>query len=179
MAKAGLDIHSLVKSAPPKLKDKNLKGMPLNGLWIPFFTATNVARETNLSAGALGAPMQLVRTKAGAIKLKEVQDADGKTHVEPVYAPNREVRTAATAVMDNFAFGLQTYAATIQKTRPEEWKAQVEAAQKAGEEIRAHETVTLSKVLAKMQAESETPTESPTETPKVETPTQEKELVAA
>ncbi|MDO8636779.1 MAG: hypothetical protein Q7R34_11225, partial [Dehalococcoidia bacterium] len=64
-----------------------------------------------------------------------------------------ELVKAATGVMDNIAFGLMAFTATIQKTHPEEYKSQVEAAQIAGSKVREHEDKTLGAYLAELAAQ--------------------------
>ncbi|MBF8264856.1 MAG: hypothetical protein HW384_720 [Dehalococcoidia bacterium] len=170
MAKLGLDIKSLLKQSPEKAKDRNIKAFPMNGLWIPFFTATNATGESNIHPSALGAGLQLRVDKDGTPRLKETTDpVTGVVTKSPVFTPNRELVKAATGVMDNIAFGLITFTATIQKTHPEEYKAQAEAAQIAGAKVREHEDKTLGTYLAELAAQkmkaaapaNEVPTPSP------------------
>ena len=170
MAKDNLTIHTLMKPSPDKVKDRAVWGLPLTGLWIPFFTATNVTGESNINAGALGCPMRLVVGKDGVPKLKD----DGSAR----YQVDKDISKAVKSLKDNIAFGLQSYASSIQKAMPAEYKAQVEAAQKAGEEVREHDDTTLGDYLAELEAvaKNATATQPPAKTP---TESKEKELVAA
>ena len=166
MAKGGLDIHSLMKQSPDKAKDRSVWGLPLNGLWIPFFMATNTVGESNIDSGSLGCPLRLSVDKDGVPKLKD----DGSAR----YQVDKTISKAVKGVKDNIAFGLMAFTATVQKTHAEEYKAQVEAAQKAGDEIREHEETTLGAYLAELEAvaqQAAAKTQSPTNPAK--------ELVAA
>ncbi len=51
--------------------DRRVWSIPLNGVWIPFFTATNVAGETAIPAEALGAPVRLQREQDGTPKFRK------------------------------------------------------------------------------------------------------------
>ena len=167
MAKGGLDIHSLMKQSPDKAKDRSVWGLPLNGLWIPFLTATNTVGESNIDSGSLGCPLRLSVDKDGVPKLKD----DGSAR----YQLDKTISKAVNGVKDNIAFGLMAFTATIQKTHAEEYKAQVEAAHKAGDAIREHEDTTLGAYLAELEAmaaKGATIAEAPVES-------KSKELVAA
>ncbi len=166
MAKSGLDIHALMKQSPDKAKDRSVWGLPLNGLWIPFFMATNTVGESNIDSGSLGCPLRLAVDKDGVPKLKD----DGSAR----YQVDKTISKAVKGVKDNIAFGLMTFTETTKRARPDEYKAQVEAAQKAGDEIREHEDTTLGAYLAELEAmaaKGATIAQAPATT--------EKELVAA
>ena len=170
MAKGGLDIHALMKHSPDKTKDRTVWGLPLNGLWIPFFMGTNAVGESNIDSGSLGCPLRLsVDKKSGDPKLKD----DGSAR----YTVDKAISKAVTGVKDNIAFGLMAFTETVKKTHAEQYKVQVDAAQKAGEKIREHEFTTLTKYLAELDAVAKTATE--TQSPANPVETQEKELVAA
>jgi len=171
MAKLGLDIKTLLKPSPEKAKDKNVRGLPLNGLWIPFFTATNATGESNVDRSALGAPMQLVVNKDGTAKVKVDDDGTERVQYKVAKAVNDSVKT----VMDNFAFGLMTFTEAVKKSHPEQYKAEIEAARKAGEKVRAHEEETLGRYLASKATQAAADAPPAAEAPKTET----RELVAA
>jgi len=172
MAKLGLDIKGLLKPSPEKAKDRNVRGLPLNGLWIPFFTATNAVNESNIASSALGAPMQLVVNKDGTPKVKV--DEDGKELIQ--YKVNKAVNDGVKTVMDNFAFGLMAFTETVKKSHPEQYKAEVEAARAAGATVRAHEDMTLGQYMASKAAQAAN--DAPA-APAAESKTETRELVAA
>ena len=139
--------------------------IPLQGVWIPFFTATNTAGETAIDAETLGAPLRLQREKDGTPRFSKTG--------RPVIRVVKELSDQIRIVRENFAFGLLSYADTVQKARPKEYKAQVDASRKAGEPITQKDAVDLAEYLASMKAEAVAETEA---VAKTET---EKELVAA
>jgi hypothetical protein len=161
-------IHTLMKPSPNKAKDRSVWGLPLQGLWIPFFTATNTVGESHINAGALGCPLRLAVGKDGVPKLKD----DGT----PRYTVDKDISTGVRVVKDNFAFGLMAFVAATQKTHAEEYKAQVEAAQKAGEKVLEQDQTVLDKYLAELEAVAANATKTPDEPP---TESKDRELVAA
>ncbi|MEK7877089.1 MAG: hypothetical protein AAB325_12960 [Pseudomonadota bacterium] len=170
MAKENLTIHTLMKPSPNKAKDRSVWGLPLQGLWIPFFTATNTAGESHINAGSLGCPLRLAVGKDGVPKLKD----DGT----PRYTVDKDISQGVRVVKDNFAFGLMAFIASTQKTMPNEYKAQVEAAQKAGTKVLEQDQTTLDNYMAELEkvAQSATTGTIPTEPP---TESKDRELVAA
>ena len=58
-------ISALLQPRPERAADRRVWSIPVFGVWVPFFTATNTAGETHLSAEALGAPVRLAREKDG------------------------------------------------------------------------------------------------------------------
>ncbi|MDO8635679.1 MAG: hypothetical protein Q7R34_05460 [Dehalococcoidia bacterium] len=164
-------VHTLMKPSPNKAKDRSVWGLPLNGLWIPFFTATNTVGESHINAGALGCPLRLAVGKDGVPKLKD----DGM----PRYTVDKEISTGVRVVKDNFAFGLMAFVASTQKAMPTEYKAQVEAAQKAGAKVLEQDQTVLDNYLAELEAvatEAAAKTQPPTET---HIESKDRELVAA
>ena len=105
-------IHTLMKPSPNKIKDRSVWGLPLQGLWIPFFTATNTVGESHINAGSLGRPLRLAVGKDGVPKLKD----DGT----PRYTVDKEISNGVKGVKDNFAFGLMAFISSTQKTMPAE-----------------------------------------------------------
>lgn len=178
MPKMVMTVEQLLKPANPvKAKDRNVWGLPLKELWIPFLVATNVNGETHFSNDALGAPLRDRYNKDGTPKLSD--KGERLQEVE-----KKEIAPAIKGIRENFAFGIATYTAQTQKAKPAEFKAQVEAAQKAGERIHAHEDSTFGSYLAALEqakaaiaaAQNAPAAETNPET-KTETP--EKELVPA
>ncbi|MEK7994109.1 MAG: hypothetical protein AAB403_09930 [Planctomycetota bacterium] len=130
MPKQGTPVYIKTLLKPPAAQpssDRRVWSVPLGGVWIPFFTATNVAGETAISADVLGAPLRLAREQDGVPKFS----SKGK----PVIRVVKELADQVKIVRENFVAGLVNYAASVQKAMPDEYKAQVEAAHKAGEPI--------------------------------------------
>ena len=120
-------ISALVKPFAGRGSDRRAWSIPLAGVWLPFFTATNTAGETAIEAEALGAPLRLQYAKDGTPKFSQ----NGK----PVIRIVKELADQIRIVRENFMAGLLSYAQTVQKAMPDEFKAQVQVAQKAGETI--------------------------------------------
>ncbi len=168
-------VHTLMKPSPNKAKDRSVWGLPLQGLWIPFFTATNTVGESHIDAGALGCPLRLSVGKDGVPKLKD----DGT----PRYQVDKKIGDAVNGVKDNFAFGLMAFVASTQKAMPNEYKAQVAAVQKAGEKVLEQDQTALDNYMAELEevakeaaAKITPPNDNHKATP---TESKEKELVPA
>ena len=158
-------ISTLLQPMAERGSDRRAWSIPLQGVWLPFFTATNTQGETAIHAEVLGAPLRLVREKDGTPRFSKTG--------RPVIRVVKELSDQIRIVRENFTYGLLSYADTIQKARPKEYKAQVEASRKAGEPIAQKDAVDLATYLASLKAETEAvaEVEAITET--------EKELVAA
>ncbi len=128
-------ISALVKPLPGRGSDRRAWSIPLAGVWLPFFTATNTAGETAIEAEVLGAPLRLQHEKDGTPKFSQ----NGK----PVIRIVKELADQIRIVRENFTAGLLSYAQSVQKAMPNEFKAQVEVAQKAGETIITQDTAAL------------------------------------
>ncbi|MDO8637573.1 MAG: hypothetical protein Q7R34_15300, partial [Dehalococcoidia bacterium] len=113
----------------------------------------NATGESHISPMALGG-MQLRRDKTtGSPKLKETKYLEtGVVTLSPVYVHPQALITAVRGVMDNFAFGLMAFSAAVQKSHPNEYKAQVDAAGLAGAKTRAHDEKSLGQYLAQLEA---------------------------
>ena len=157
MAKDTLTIHTLMKPSPYKVKDRSVWSLPLNGLWIPFFTATNATGESHIDSGALGCPMRLSVDKDGVPKLKD----DGSAR----YQVDKDISNAAKMVKGNFAFGLMSFTETVKKTHAEQYKAQVEAAQTEGAKVLEHDDTTLGAYLAELEKVANAAGEAPAPIP--------------
>ena len=160
-------ISALLQPMPERGSDRRAWSIPLQGVWLPFFNATNTAGETAIAPEVLGAPLRLGREKDGTPRFSKTG--------RPVMRVVRELSDQIRIVRENFTYGLLSYAESVQKARPKEYKAQVEASTKAGEPIAQKDAVDLADYLASMKAEAEKVAETEA-VAKTET---EKELVAA
>jgi len=152
-------ISALVKPLPGRGSDRRAWSIPLAGVWLPFFTATNTAGETAIEAEALGAPLRLQYEKDGTPKFGQ----NGK----PVIRIVKELSDQILLVRDNFMAGLLSYAETVRKAMPDEFKAQVEVAQKAGETITTQDAAALTAYFEGMKAQAEpAPVAEPAPKPK-------------
>ena len=139
-------ISALVKPLPGRGSDRRAWSIPLAGVWLPFFTATNTAGETAIEAEALGAPLRLQYAKDGTPKFSQ----NGK----PVIRIVKELADQIRIVRDNFMAGLVSYAQTVQKAMPDEFKAQAVAAQTAGLTITGKDAAALTAYFEVLKAKA-------------------------
>jgi len=116
------------------------------GVVIPFFTATNVARETAIPVEALGCPLRLQREKDGTPRF-------GKTG-RPAVRVIKDIADQVRIMRENFVSGLLNYADSVKKGMPEDYKLQVEACIAAGIPIAESDATCLSDYLAKKAEEA-------------------------
>lgn len=153
-------ISALLQPIPGRGTDRRVWSIPLMGVWVPFFTATNATGETAMPAEVLGAPLRLARDKDGSIRFSP----SGR----PVLKVERELSEQIRMVRDNFTAGLLAYADTIRKGMPNEYKAVVEASARAGEPIMARDMADLADLAP-----------APTPEAQAQKPAPERELVPA
>ncbi len=147
MPNEALTIGALLQPTPGRGSDRKVWSIALQGVWIPFFTATNTTGESAIPAEVLGAPLRLQREQDGTPKF-------GKTG-RPVIRVVKELSDQIKIIRENFAFGLLTYAVNVQKAMPDEYKAQLEANLKAGEGIVRKDETDLADYIAAKAAEAE------------------------
>ncbi len=175
-------IKSILQPRPQQATDRKVWSIGLGGVWLPFFRATNAAGETAISPEALGAPLRLAKEKDGTPRIS----SSGL----PVMRVVKELSDQVRMVRDNFAAGLMVYAESILKAKPVEYKAQVEAAQKAGEPLVQKDQDDLdayaallaeehAAVVAKAKADAEAAGVPETTGDNIHAPVQEPELVTA
>src|SRR5208283_231391 len=156
-------IKSLLAPNTKKPQGRKVWSIDLETVWLPFFTATNTMGDTAIPSDALGCPMRLAYDKSGAVRFSQ----SGR----PVVRVAKELSDNVRLVRDNFTANLINYAGEVMTEHPNEYKQQVEFANKAGEPIAQHDRMELSKALeAKADAEAK---EAETK------PQTEKELVTA
>ena len=144
-------IVDLLRPLANSQSDRRVWSIPLNTVWVPFFTATNVQGATAVSHEALGAPLRLGKAKDGTVRF----GSNGK----PVVRVNKELSDQVRTVRDNFTASLVDFTAHTQKARAADYKAQVEAALKAGQPVIEAERAAVEAAL-KAQAEAEAKTEA-------------------
>ncbi len=171
MAKQATPVYIKNLLKPPASQpssDRRVWSIPLAGVWLPFFVATNTVAETAIAADVLGAPLRLAREQDGTPKFS----SKGK----PVVRVVKELADQVRLVRENFVAGLMQYAASVQKAMPDEYKAQVEVARKAGTPIVEKDSADLTAYMAALAevAKTAAPQDSPSPTTEPD-----KELVAA
>jgi len=136
-------IKSLLIPNGKKPAGRRVWSIDLETVWLPFFYATNTMGETNIPAEALGAPLRLAYNADGSVKFSK----SGR----PVTKVAKELSDNIRLVRENFTASLQSYANGVIAENPEAYKAQVEAAQKAGEPILTKDRHNLEQALAKIR----------------------------
>ncbi len=120
-------ITALLQPTPGRSSDRRVWSIPLAGVWVPFFIATNAAGETAVPADALGHPLRLALEKDGTPKFS--------TNGRPVFRVAKDLADQVRIVRDNFVAGLMAYTDTVSKGMAAQYKAQVEASIKAGQPL--------------------------------------------
>ena len=143
-------ISALLQPRPERTADRRSWSIPVFGVWVPFFTATNTEGQTRISHEALGAPVRLAREKDGSARIAD----NGR----PVLRLVKELSDQVRLVRENFQAGLLSYAENVQRAMPDAYKAQAEAARKKGEVIYQMDARVLAEALAvaeRAEAEAE------------------------
>ena len=140
-------VSALLMPHAESKSDRRVWSVPLLGVWVPFFTATNAAGETDIGSDVLGAPIRLQKNQDGTPKFSK----NGK----PVLRTVKELSDQIRLVRDNFTFGLMAYAENVRKTMPAEYKAQVEAAENAGAPITKGDGVAVMSYLEQLREKAE------------------------
>jgi len=123
-----MNIESLLMPRQnSKAKDRKVWSIPLEGIWLPFFIATNVEGKTDISSESLGAPLRLARDTDGAVKFSK----KGR----PIFRVVPELAEQIKIVRENFSAQLQAYANAVKAQNPEGYKAEIGKAQNAGRPI--------------------------------------------
>ena len=125
--------------------DRRSWSIPIAGVWVPFFMATNANGESNIPSEVLGAPLRLAKEKDGTPKFSSTG--------RPVVRVVKELSDQVRIVRDNFVFGLQSYTASVAKAKADQYKAQVEAAHKMGTPINEKAATDLQSYLDGLNAE--------------------------
>jgi hypothetical protein len=140
-------IKSLLVPNTKKPQGRKVWSIDLETVWIPFFTATNTVGDTVIPSDALGCPMRLAYDKAGAVRFSQ----SGR----PVIRVAKELSDNVRLVRDNFTANLINFAGEVMRDNPDEYKAQLEQANKAGLPIAQHDSKALSKALEMRALEAE------------------------
>lgn len=134
-------IKALLMPNGRKPAGRKVWSIDLEMVWLPFFTATNTIGDTHVSPDALGAPLRLAYEADGSVKFSKTG--------RPVMKVAKDLSDNIRLVRENFSAGLISYANGVVSEMPEAYKAQVEAARKAGEPIISKDRQNLEQALAK------------------------------
>jgi len=139
-------IKALLIPNGKKPQTRRAWGIELEGVWLPFFTATNTMGDTSIPADALGCPLRLGYNADGSVKFSKTG--------RPVLKVVKEVADGVKLVKDNFTAGLLSYAQGVANDNPEGYKAQLDMAREAGQPIHDKNSQNLSKAMAEAVAEA-------------------------
>jgi hypothetical protein len=140
-------IAGLLHPRTQQSSDRRVWSIPLKGVLVPFLTATNAAGETAIPSEVLGCPLRLAREKDGTPKFTSTG--------RPVVRVAKDISDQVRIMRDNFIHGLMAYTDTVVKGMPDAYKAQVEAAQRAGTPVAQKDADDLDDYLAQMVAQAD------------------------
>ena len=128
-------IAALLQPQPSKPTGRKVWSIDLETVWLPFLTATNVTKATAIPSEALGAPLRLQYEDDGEVKFSKTG--------RPVVRVAKEIADQVKVVRDNFTANLLTFAGNVARKEKDAYKAEVEAAYKAGAPIVARDQASL------------------------------------
>ena len=64
-------ISALVSPGPGSTSGKKSWSIDVESVWVPFFTATNAMKDTEVSPETLGAPIRLGTQKDGSVRFTQ------------------------------------------------------------------------------------------------------------
>jgi len=137
-------IKALLIPTANKPTARKVWSIDLEAVWLPFFTATNVTGDSCIPSEALGAPIRLAYDPDGSVKFSKAG--------RPVTKVVKDLSDSIRLVRENFTAGLLSYAQAVITDRPEDYKAEIARASKAGEPIATKDKASLAKAL-KLQAD--------------------------
>lgn len=120
-------VKALLLPTPKRAQARKVWSIDLEQVWLPFFTATNVAGDTRVAPESLGAPLRLAYDADGSVKFSKT----GK----PIFKVEKTLSDQIRLVRENFTIGLVSFAEGIAKEKPEEYQAEVKTAREAGAPI--------------------------------------------
>jgi len=153
-------IKSLLTPNGKKPTGRRVWSLDLETIWLPFFTATNLQRDTAIPLDALGAPLRLGYDQDGSVKFSK----SGR----PVVKVAKPIADSVKLVRENFAANLVAYAEGVAQDNPKGYEALQKNAIKAGKPIATADRANMEKAIAeameKSMAEAEAP-EAPAPAP--------------
>ncbi len=167
-------IQNLFKASTRKPQGRKVWSVDLETVWLPFFTATNTDGVTRIAHEALGAPLRLAYNPDGAVKFSK----SGK----PIIKVAKDIADNVKLVRENFVSGLMDYTHAIVTSKPDDYKAMIVAAQKAGKTIIDKDNKALSNAINELVAQAVAQAEAMEKAEAVAqavAPTETRELVTA
>ena len=154
-------IKSLLTPNGKQPASRRVWSIPLENVWLPFFTATNLNGDTAIPVDALGAPLRLAYAQDGSVKFSK----SGR----PVIKVAKPIADSVKLIRENFAANLVAYAEDVEQANPNGYEALKKKASKAGHPIattdRANMDKAIAEAMAKAMAEAEAPATEPVKEP--------------
>ena len=139
-------ISALVSPGPGSATAKKSWSIDVETVWVPFFTATNAMKETNITPETLGAPIRLGLQKDGSVRFS--------TTGRPAMRVAPELSAQIAVVRENFIASLQTYTGDVMDENPDAYSSQVAANQIAGTVLLEHDARLLRDEYARQELEA-------------------------
>jgi len=155
-------IKSLLLPNGKKPTGRRVWSLDLESIWLPFFTATNLQRDTAIPLDALGAPLRLGYDQDGSVKFSK----SGR----PVVKVAKPIADSVKLVRENFAANLVAYAEGVAQDNPKGFEALQKNAIKAGKPIVTADRANMDKAIA--EAMEKSMAEAEAEAPEATTPPQ-------
>ena len=147
-------IATLLQPPPVKSRGRRVWSIDLETVWVPFFTATNTAKATEIPHEALGAPLRLSYGKDGEVRFTKTGRPSLKVAVE--------LASQIRIVRENFVANLQAFTGRVVARAKDAYKAEVEASHKAAEPILAKMDEELALAVLRLQEKAEAEAVQPT-----------------
>ena len=142
-------IAALLK--PPTVKpasSRKLWGIDLEGVWLPFFMASNVEGQTNIPSEALGAPLRLGYDKDGEVRFSQ----SGR----PSFKVASELSEQVNSVKGNIMASLVQYTGQVVKSNKDGYAEEAQKAHNAGQDILTKDANALQKAIDDMETKAAT-----------------------
>ena len=133
-------ITSLLKPTTSKARERRAWSIPLETVWIPFFTATNTEGLTAIAHEALGAPLRLAYNKDSSPKFGN----NGR----PVVRVAKELAEQVRLVRENFQATLQNFSMQVRESNPEGYTQEIRLNAEAGNPIVENDNKAIEKAMA-------------------------------
>jgi len=139
-------IKSLLMPNGQKATERRVWSIPLEGIWIPFLTATNLQNDTAIPLDALGAPLRLAYAQDGTVKFSK----SGR----PVIRVAKPIADSVKLVRENFAANLVAFAEGVAQGNPKGFEALQKKAREAGKPIAVKDHDNMEKAIAEAMEKS-------------------------
>jgi len=139
-------IKSLLVPNGHKSTERRVWSIPLESIWIPFLTATNLQGDTALPLDALGAPLRLAYAQDGTVKFSK----SGR----PVIKVAKPIADSVKLVRENFSANLVAFAEGVATSNPKGFEALQKSAREAGKPIAVKDRDNMQRAIAEAMERS-------------------------